>query len=463
MSDLIYPKAVWQEGTLENDVPANDNSLRDEVLAREVLGVENSPTSSNDGDVFIVGAAPTGAFSAFDEDDITIYRGGTWYAWAPIDELQANGYQYTGGAWVAGGGGGGMTNPMTTAGDIIIGGASGTPTRLAVGTSAYVLTVVAGVPAWAAAAGGVTGWTASDNTSSPNNTVNAARMLVASASTNADAVIQPKGTGAFQTQLADNTTTGGNKRGTSAVDLQLSRGNANQVASGAFATIGGGSTNRASAQAATVPGGRNCQATGQDSFASGNGAVASGDGSFAFGGSSTTASGTGSIALNTGTADAANSWAWGSGSTTNLVIGSQVESTVSGYQRGRLTLAASTTNATPTTLTSNLAAAAATNQLYLGTANNRSAIVRGMVIARQTGNSGGKKTWTFMAHLDRDAGTMALVAAVTPAILADSGVAWTIAVTADNTLKTLKVEATGAAATTIRWACELDWQEVQGT
>ena len=43
----------------------------------------------------------------------------------------------------------GMTNPMTTAGDIIIGGSTGTPTRLGIGTTGQVLTVVSGVPAWA--------------------------------------------------------------------------------------------------------------------------------------------------------------------------------------------------------------------------------------------------------------------------------------------------------------------------
>jgi hypothetical protein len=48
----------------------------------------------------------------------------------------------------------GMTNPMTTAGDIIIGGTAGAPARLGIGTSTYVLTVVAGAPAWAAAPGG---------------------------------------------------------------------------------------------------------------------------------------------------------------------------------------------------------------------------------------------------------------------------------------------------------------------
>ena len=48
------------------------------------------------------------------------------------------------------GGGGGTTNPMTTAGDTIYGGASGTPVRLPIGTSGQVYTVASGSPAWAA-------------------------------------------------------------------------------------------------------------------------------------------------------------------------------------------------------------------------------------------------------------------------------------------------------------------------
>jgi len=47
-----------------------------------------------------------------------------------------------------------MTNPMTTSGDLIYGGASGTPTRLAAGTNGHVLTLAAGVPTWAAGGGG---------------------------------------------------------------------------------------------------------------------------------------------------------------------------------------------------------------------------------------------------------------------------------------------------------------------
>lgn len=46
-----------------------------------------------------------------------------------------------------------MNNPMTTAGDVIYGGASGAPTRLAVGTAGQVLKVNSGAtaPEWGAA------------------------------------------------------------------------------------------------------------------------------------------------------------------------------------------------------------------------------------------------------------------------------------------------------------------------
>ena len=45
---------------------------------------------------------------------------------------------------------------MTTAGDIIYGGTSGTGTRLGVGTNGQVLTLASGLPSWAAASGGST-------------------------------------------------------------------------------------------------------------------------------------------------------------------------------------------------------------------------------------------------------------------------------------------------------------------
>ena len=47
-------------------------------------------------------------------------------------------------------GSGPMTNPMTTLGDTIYGGASGIPTRLGIGSVGQVLTVSGGAPAWGA-------------------------------------------------------------------------------------------------------------------------------------------------------------------------------------------------------------------------------------------------------------------------------------------------------------------------
>lgn len=60
-------------------------------------------------------------------------------------------YAYTGSTWVlpaGSGGGAGMANPMTTAGDLIVGGVAGVPSRLPVGSTGMVLGVAAGAPAW---------------------------------------------------------------------------------------------------------------------------------------------------------------------------------------------------------------------------------------------------------------------------------------------------------------------------
>lgn len=65
---------------------------------------------------------------------------------------------------IAGGGTGASTqstgfnalSPMTTAGDLIYGGASGSGTRLPIGTAGQVLTVSGGNPVWATGGGGAT-------------------------------------------------------------------------------------------------------------------------------------------------------------------------------------------------------------------------------------------------------------------------------------------------------------------
>jgi hypothetical protein len=49
---------------------------------------------------------------------------------------------------------GGLSNPMTTAGDLIRGDTGGAPARLPIGTSGQVLTVVSGAPEWQTPSGG---------------------------------------------------------------------------------------------------------------------------------------------------------------------------------------------------------------------------------------------------------------------------------------------------------------------
>jgi hypothetical protein len=102
---------------------------------------------------------------------------------------------------------------------------------------------------------GIEGWTPSLNTASPNDTVNASTLTASGGSTNQDAVIQPKGTGALLAQLPDGTSAGGNKRGTNAVDFQRTRATSDKVASGGSSFIGGGSANKASGSASVVVGG----------------------------------------------------------------------------------------------------------------------------------------------------------------------------------------------------------------
>lgn len=125
MSDPILPLQVWQSGTLQNSIPANDNALRLEALSRPCLGVANDESTPADGDVYLVGDTPTGAYATFDENDIAIYRSGNWYAWAPVDGLRivVNDVRkvYIGGSsniWdddgsVSGGGGGGASTSQT--------------------------------------------------------------------------------------------------------------------------------------------------------------------------------------------------------------------------------------------------------------------------------------------------------------------------------------------------------------
>ena len=116
------------------------------------------------------------------------------------------------------------------------------------------------------------------------------------AAANVNAAITPKGTGALVAQIPDGTTVGGNARGTYAVDFQMGRNNANQVASGNYSVIAGGINNRVSGNTSFVGAGASLLASGGSSgIVSGTSNTASGNNSFIGGGQGSTASGTDSF------------------------------------------------------------------------------------------------------------------------------------------------------------------------
>jgi hypothetical protein len=289
---------------------------------------------------------------------------------------------------------------------------------------------------------GLTNWTDSGGTYSGVSY----SKLTPSSGTNVGAVIQPLGTGAFQLQVADGTSAGGNNRGSYAIDLQTSRNNASEVASGEGAFVAG----------------KNGTASGQQSVAFGAG-IASGSTSFAMGG---TASGTSSSAFG-GSATATRSFAFGSGSLADCygkfaLTGFTSTGTA---QTGLMTVRNTTANATPTELTAdaNAAASTTTNQLR----NNSTFAFSIRVVARRTDADGENDAWEFRGLIHRNANAASTTLDVlrsdhlTETVAQPSGAtSWTVAIDADTTLGAIRVTVTGESAKSISWVATIITTEV---
>lgn len=345
--------------------------------------------------------------------------------------------------------GGGFSNPMTTAGDLIVGGLAGAAGRLGVGTNGYVLTVTAGAVGWAAPSGGgggLTGFTSSIATASPNNSVNVAHLSADVTTSSGGLAISPKSNGALMMQIPDSTATGGNVRGAFAIDLQRQRGAANQVASGQ-SSVAIGASNRASGQSSTAIG--DSHVVTSSSYGSALGGYQNTVGGYAataVGGRVNTVNGNQAISLggqllnDRGVAGLA-------------VFGCAAQTSNSlGKRQGELyAWAAATANATPTALTTDGGTAGAANQAVL--ANNSVICISGQVTARQS--TGDVKCWTFSAAVKRGANAAATALVGTPTVTvvgADAGAsAWAVDIIADTTNGALVVRATGEASKSIVW------------
>jgi hypothetical protein len=101
----------WVAGTLQNSVPANNNALRSEVLAANVISDATTaqPGSPADGDCYIIPASATGAqWVSFAQNSLAFFRSGTWYEFEPFEGLlkSVNGTikVFDGSDWISSGG-----------------------------------------------------------------------------------------------------------------------------------------------------------------------------------------------------------------------------------------------------------------------------------------------------------------------------------------------------------------------
>ena len=328
-----------------------------------------------------------------------------------------------------------------------------------------------------------------------------------------DAIICPAENGAFILLVPDGGA-GGNARGASAVDLQLSinKGSPTTVASGQYAYCeGNGNTasnicshaegdhtissalgthseglHTTAANEAAHAEGSDTLAQGFASHAEGSGTTASdgsahaeGSGTTASGGSShaegdgTTASGSASHAEGINTlADANSAQASGQDSWVRGIFGAQAYSTGDFAAQGdqqviRVGLKGETTDATPLVLTSNASGASTNNQLVL--VDNETIFAEVCIMGKTIG-AGDVFVAKYEVVVQRGTGVASTAipttTPVTPALISTYATAgaiagsWAVALSADTTNGALQVTVTGQAVTNINWTAEVRTREL---
>lgn len=504
-----------------NQTLANLNfALLNQLVQAAVLDKDlaTPPSSPANESLYIVATSATGAWAGqdgklaywlSDANAWTFIAPRAGYSVRVLDETEASGlplvYGYTGSAWTkrdSSGGGGdvGMDNPMTTEGDLIVGGSAGSPARLAKGTDGQVLKMVSGSPAWGtdesggSGGGGLTYWSDARSVAAPNAEVPAHSLVAKGDESSIDAALVPKGQGGLLAAVPDNGVKGGNKRGLYAVDLQLYRSDRTQIAKGDYSVALGGGNNTSGGNYSATLGGYGNIASGQYAVAMGAYSTASGTNSLAIG-NSCTASGNYSLALGvqasatglqsialghqsevSGTnsqaygfaniADGTSSRAAGQYANARGITGADVYATgrfsVAGdSQRGRYLLRALSTDTTAIRLTTDGADASPTNQVKLP--DNSSYLVTGRLNARSSADAA---AWEFKCLIRRQSGaaSCALVGSTTINPLASSSGAseWALAISADTSNGALGIAVTGAASTSIKWLADVETVELVG-
>lgn len=241
---------------------------------------------------------------------------------------------------------------------------------------------------------------------------------------------------------------GGNARGADASDLQVVRGVATQVASGARSSILGGQNNTASGQD-SVAGGQNSNASNTAAVALGNSAQASGPQAFATGFNTQASAQSSSVSGENNSAS--GFWSQASGSRANAVLQGERAfangrfANTGDAQYSDLVVRAATVGGGPFELFLD-----GTGQRIILNDNTSYSFVI-TVIARDTQTN--TNHYILEGTLKRNAGpgTTVLVGAVTKRIIAEEVVAWDANLIADNINGAAVIQVIGAAATNIRW------------
>ena len=331
------------------------------------------------------------------------------------------------------------------------------------------------------AVAGLNHFTASESTSAPNDTTTVSALTASGTATNIDLSLIPKGTGALTRDIADNTATGGGKRGIYAVDWQGHRATSTRFASGTYSVIGGGYSNSAygdysvtaggydngtgtGGDYAAVVGGRDNTATNYYAIAGGDDCTASAYYSVAFG-DTNYATQQAAVAFGERSAsDGYYSTAIGHrgdarGRPSSLVLGGENrESSSLSHHTAMQTLAGRTTDASAYTLTGY-------NNSSIGYASvieSASSYVFRIFVVAQTALSGTDTAgWEFLGLINRPSGgSAAFVGTPTKTAIANTSGAssWDCSLT--TTTGAFSVQVTGEASTSIDWTASIFTSEV---
>ena len=240
--------------------------------------------------------------------------------------------------------------------------------------------------------------------------------------------------------------------------LQMVRNNANQVASGDESVIGGGERNKVTGNHCTISGGMfNIAGGGYGSIAGGYLCETTGQCSTVTGGAYNTASESYSTVIGV---RSKSRWEGHItfGATSDSVMGNK-----GGQQAGITIYQKQTTDATATSIGTNIYASASSTSRRVTLPNNSAFGFRITVVAAVT-SGGDSSMWTLEGLIKRgsNAASTTIVGSVTKTRIAnDSGAsAWDVDVTANTSYGYLDVTVTGQASTTIRWVAKIETTEL---